>query len=97
MTDKSFTQPLIAPLNPFIGGKFAPKMSRKPKLKVPKTSQWAMLVRLMQMAKEQKTGIIIAVLLTVLQSLFTALQPYLYKIIIDEVIIAQQFQWLAMA
>ena len=97
MTDKSFTQPLIAPLNPFIGGKFASKMSRKPKLKVPKTSQWAMLVRLMQMAKEQKTGIIIAVLLTVLQSLFTALQPYLYKIIIDEVIIAQQFQWLAMA
>ena len=62
-----------------------------------KTSQWAMLVRLMQMAKEQKRGIIIAVLLTVLQSLFTALQPYLYKIIIDEVIIAQQFQWLAAA
>ena len=56
-----------------------------------------MLVRLMQMAKEQKRGIIIAVLLTVLQSLFTALQPYLYKIIIDEVIIAQQFQWLAAA
>ncbi len=56
-----------------------------------------MLVRLMQMAKEQKTGIIVAVLLTVLQSLFTALQPYLYKIIIDEVIIAQQFQWLAVA
>ena len=62
-----------------------------------KTSQWAMLVRLMQMAKEQKRGIIIAVLLTVLQSLFTALQPYLYKIIIDEVIIAQQFKWLAAA
>ena len=62
-----------------------------------KTSQWAMLVRLMQMAKEQKRGIIIAVLLTVLQSLFTALQPYLYKIIIDEVIIAQQFQLLAAA
>lgn len=56
-----------------------------------------MLVRLMQMAKEQKRGVIIAVLLTVFQSLFTALQPYLYKIIIDEVIIAQQFQWLAAA
>ncbi len=56
-----------------------------------------MLVRLMQMAKDQRKGIIIAILLTVLQSLFTALQPYLYKIIIDEVIIAQQFQWLAAA
>jgi ATP-binding cassette, subfamily B, multidrug efflux pump len=72
-------------------------MSGRQKSKMQKTSQWAMLVRLMQMAKEQKRGIIIAVLLTVLQSLFTALQPYLYKIIIDEVIIAQQFQWLAAA
>lgn len=67
------------------------------KAKKHQTSQWSMLVRLMQMAKEQKTSIIVAVLLTVLQSLFTALQPYLYKIIIDEVIIAQQFQWLASA
>lgn len=67
------------------------------KTKKHQTSQWSMLVRLMQMANEQKTKIIIAVLLTVLQSLFTALQPYLYKIIIDEVIIAQQFQWLAAA
>ena len=62
-----------------------------------KTNQWVMLVRLLQMAKEQRKGIILAVFLTVFQSLFTALQPYLYKIIIDEVIIAQQFQWLAAA
>ena len=62
-----------------------------------KTNQWVMLVRLMQMAKEQRKGIILAVFLTIFQSLFTALQPYLYKIIIDEVIIAQQFQWLAAA
>ena len=60
-----------------------------------KTNQWVMLVRLMQMAKDQRKGIILAVFLTIFQSLFTALQPYLYKIIIDEVIIAQQFQWLA--
>jgi ATP-binding cassette subfamily B protein len=62
-----------------------------------KTNQWVMLVRLLQMAKEQRKGIILAVFLTIFQSLFTALQPYLYKIIIDEVIIAQQFQWLAAA
>lgn len=62
-----------------------------------KANQWVMLVRLMTMAKEQRKGIILAVFLTIFQSLFTALQPYLYKIIIDEVIIAQQFQWLAAA
>ncbi len=72
-------------------------MSRSSSSKVQKTNQWSMLIRLMQMAKDQRKSIIMALILTVLQSLFTALQPYLYKIIIDEVIIAQQFQWLAAA
>lgn len=56
-----------------------------------------MLVRLLNIAKDQKKNILLAVFLTVFQSLFTALQPYLYKVIIDEVILAQQYQWLATA
>ena len=62
-----------------------------------KQSQWKMLVRLLNIAKDQKKNILLAVFLTVFQSLFTALQPYLYKIIIDEVILAEQYQWLGMA
>lgn len=72
-------------------------MNKTQTAKPRKANQWVMLVRLMQMAKEQRKGIILAIFLTIFQSLFTALQPYLYKIIIDEVIIAQQFQWLAAA
>jgi ATP-binding cassette subfamily B multidrug efflux pump len=60
-------------------------------------SQWKMLVRLLNIAKDQKKNILLAVFLTVFQSLFTALQPYLYKVIIDEVILAEQYQWLATA
>ena len=56
-----------------------------------------MLVRLLNIAKDQKNNILLAVFLTVFQSLFTALQPYLYKIIIDEVILAEQYQWLGTA
>ena len=56
-----------------------------------------MLVRLLNIAKDQKKNILLAVFLTVFQSLFTALQPYLYKVIIDEVILAEQYQWLATA
>ena len=37
---------------------------------------------------------IIAVILTIVQSVITAFQPYLYKIVIDEVIIPKQFQLL---
>ena len=62
-----------------------------------KQSQWKMLVRLLNIAKDQKKNILLAVFLTVFQSLFTALQPYLYKIIIDEVILAEQYQWLGTA
>ena len=56
-----------------------------------------MLVRLLNIAKDQKKNILLAVFLTVFQSLFTALQPYLYKIIIDEVILDEQYQWLGTA
>ena len=56
-----------------------------------------MLVRLLNIAKDQKKNILLAVFLTVFQSLFTALQPYLYKIIIDEIILAEQYQWLGTA
>jgi len=56
-----------------------------------------MLIRLLNIAKDQKKNILLAVFLTVFQSLFTALQPYLYKIIIDEVILAEQYQWLGTA
>lgn len=56
-----------------------------------------MLIRLLNIAKDQKKNIILAVFLTVFQSLFTALQPYLYKVIIDEVILAEQYQWLGTA
>jgi len=56
-----------------------------------------MLVRLLNIAKDQKKNILLAVFLTVFQSLFTALQPYLYKVIIDEVILAEQYQWLGTA
>ena len=62
-----------------------------------KQSQWKMLVRLLNIAKDQKKNILLAVFLTVFQSLFTALQPYLYKVIIDEVILAEQYQWLGTA
>lgn len=62
-----------------------------------KQSQWKMLIRLLNIAKDQKKNILLAVFLTVFQSLFTALQPYLYKVIIDEVILAEQYQWLGTA
>ena len=62
-----------------------------------KQSQWKMLIRLLNIAKDQKKNILLAVFFTVFQSLFTALQPYLYKVIIDEVILAEQYQWLGTA
>ncbi len=67
---------------------------------VPKKSnknQWALLIRLLELARDQKRGILIAVVLTVIQSLFTAVQPYLYKVIIDEVILVGKFEWLGFA
>jgi ATP-binding cassette subfamily B protein len=48
----------------------------------------------MKMAEEQRKFIVIAVILTIVQSLLTALQPYIYKRIIDEVIMVGRFQYL---
>ncbi len=59
-----------------------------------KSSQWKLLLRVLHLASNQKNKIILAVSLTLIQSLLTSLQPYLYKIIIDDVIIAKQFQLL---
>ena len=56
--------------------------------------QWSMFLRLMKMAEEQRKFIVIAVILTIVQSLLTALQPYIYKRIIDEVIMVGRFQYL---
>jgi len=53
-----------------------------------------MFLRLMKMAEEQRKFIVIAVILTIVQSLLTALQPYIYKRIIDEVIMVGRFQYL---
>ncbi|NBV37870.1 MAG: ABC transporter ATP-binding protein, partial [Bacteroidetes bacterium] len=42
----------------------------------------------------QRHWMIIAIILTIVQSVITAFQPYLYKTVIDEVIIPKQFQLL---
>ncbi len=58
------------------------------------TSQSKLLFRLLELAQFEKKWIIIAVLLTVFQSLLTATQPYLYKIVIDQVILVGKFKLL---
>jgi ATP-binding cassette subfamily B protein len=57
-------------------------------------SQWVLFKRILALAKFQRHWMIIAVILTIIQSVITAFQPYLYKIVIDEVIIPKQFQLL---
>ena len=47
------------------------------------TSQWHLLLRLLKLAQFQKTWIVLAISLTIIQSLLTATQPYLYKIVIQ--------------
>lgn len=74
-----------------------PHMSETASPKRQKSNQWTLLKRLLELAKHQRKGILIAVILTVIQSLFTALQPYLYKIIIDEIIWVGKFEYLGMA
>lgn len=59
-----------------------------------KTSQWKLLLKVLNLASNQKSKILLAVVLTLVQSLLTALQPYLYKIIIDDVIVSKQFSLL---
>ena len=57
-------------------------------------SQWVLFKRILALAKFQRHWMIIAVILTIIQSVITAFQPYLYKTVIDEVIIPKQFQLL---
>jgi len=59
------------------------------------TSQWHLLLRLLKLAQFQKTWIVLAISLTIIQSLLTATQPYLYKIVIDQVILANKFHLLS--
>lgn len=61
------------------------------KSKISRSQSFKMLSRLFVIAGNQRKFIAIAIFLTILQSLFTALQPYIYKLIIDEVILVGQF------
>lgn len=58
------------------------------------TNQLQLLKRLLNLAQFQKKWIVFAVSLTIIQSLLTATQPYLYKIVIDQVILANRFNQL---
>lgn len=58
------------------------------------TNQLQLLKRLLNLAQFQKKWIVFAVSLTIIQSLLTATQPYLYKIVIDQVILANKFNQL---
>ncbi len=58
------------------------------------TNQLQLLKRLLNLAQFQKKWIVFAVCLTIIQSLLTATQPYLYKIVIDQVILANRFNQL---
>lgn len=57
-------------------------------------SQWVLFKRILALAKFQRHWMIFAVVLTIFQSVITAFQPYLYKTVIDQVIIPKQFQLL---
>lgn len=58
------------------------------------TSHWKLFLRLLKIADFQRTAILVAVFLTIIQSLLTALQPNLYQFIIDQVIMARHFNQL---
>ena len=57
-------------------------------------NQTKLLFRLLDLAQFEKKWIIFAVLLTIFQSLLTATQPYLYKVVIDQVILVGKFNQL---
>ena len=57
-------------------------------------SQWILFKRILALAKFQQNWMIIAIVLTIFQSVITAFQPYLYKTVIDSVIIPKQFHLL---
>ena len=57
-------------------------------------SQWTLFKRILSLAKFQQHWMIVAIFLTIFQSIITAFQPYLYKMVIDDVIIPKQFHLL---
>jgi ATP-binding cassette subfamily B protein len=57
-------------------------------------SQWILFKRILALSKFQQNWMIIAIVLTIFQSVITAFQPYLYKTVIDSVIIPKQFHLL---
>lgn len=67
-------------------------MSKNTKEKT--ASQWILFKRILALAKFQQNWMIIAIVLTIFQSVITAFQPYLYKTVIDSVIIPKQFHLL---
>lgn len=58
------------------------------------SSQWVLFKRILSLAKFQQHWMILAIILTIVQSVITAFQPYLYKTVIDSVIIPKQFHLL---
>lgn len=58
------------------------------------TNHWHLFIRLLKIADFQRSAILFAAFLTVVQSLLTALQPNLYQYIIDHVIMARHFNQL---
>lgn len=52
------------------------------------------MFRLLELAQFEKKWIFLAVSLTIIQSLLTATQPYLYKVVIDQVILVGKFNLL---
>jgi ATP-binding cassette subfamily B protein len=58
------------------------------------SSQWVLFKRILSLAKFQQHWMILAIILTIVQSVITAFQPYLYKTVIDSVIIPKQFHQL---
>jgi len=57
-------------------------------------NHWQLFIRLLKIADFQRSAILFAVFLTIVQSLLTALQPNLYQYIIDHVIMARHFNQL---
>ena len=57
-------------------------------------SQWTLFKRILSLAKFQQHWMILAIFMTIFQSVITAFQPYLYKMVIDSVIIPKQFHLL---
>lgn len=62
-----------------------------PKEKSKFNHQWLLFKRVLSLAKDQKNMMLFAVVLTIVQSVLTAIQPYLYKTMIDSVIIPKKF------